>query len=166
MSVIRADRVARLDAAGRTAASNLVAGASQTTAGDAGLARAAGGTAGTGGHGHGGALLDQGGWPQPANLTWGDVVVVEVEVHNGGPQPVLFSPGELRLRLAPSGTTVTAQDSDRSLGVVEPQTTEHMLISSLAPRDSGGLELEHSDSQRDQPVRLALPPLNTSEALS
>ncbi|WP_307106311.1 hypothetical protein [Arthrobacter globiformis] len=147
------------------AASNLVAAMPQITAGGVGLARAAGGTAGTGGHGHGGALLYQGGWPQPVNLTWGDVVV-EVEVHNGGLQPVLFSPGELRLRLAPSGTTVTPQDSDRSLGVVEPHAIEHMLISYLAPRDSAGLALEYSDSQRDQPVRLALPLLNTSEARS
>jgi hypothetical protein len=149
----------------RAAASGIIGRVASLAQANAG--QAAGGTAGTtGGHGHGGALLDQGGWPQPVNLTWGDVVVVEVELHNGGQQPVLFSPGELRLRLAPSGTTITPQDSDGIPDLVEPNGTEHVLISYLAPHDFADLELEYSDSQRDQVVRLALPPLTTSEAQS
>lgn len=100
------------------------------------------------------------------NLTWGDVVVLDVELHNTGPEPLLFSPGQLRLRLMPAHTTITPQDSDRSPGVLRANSKERVLISYLAPHDLTDLELEFSDEQKDQVVQLALPALTVNGARS
>jgi hypothetical protein len=175
LAVVRAGRLARLDAGGRIRFNSLAAAASHITGGDGGTPnhvgraqfRAAGGNGGTGadGHSHGGVPQEPG-WPQPVNLTWGDVVVLEVELHNDGQQPVLFSPGQLRLKLLPSAATVTPQDSDRSAGPIGPHATDQMLISYLAPPDFSDLELEYSDQQQDRMIRLALPPLSAGRLRS
>ncbi|MDN4610333.1 hypothetical protein [Arthrobacter burdickii] len=100
------------------------------------------------------------------NLTWGDLLVLEAEIHNAGRDPVLFSPAQLRLTLTPSGITITHQDSDRGPGALAPKATERILISYLAPHSQTGFELEVSDAVRDEPLRLALPPLSTTRASS
>ena len=105
-------------------------------------------------------------WPQPINLTWGDVIVVEVELRNSSQEPVLFSPGQLRLRLLPSGTTVTPQDFDRGLRSVEPGAAEHFWISYLAPHDALTVELEYSEPEHDGTATLPLPPLTVSQVKS
>lgn len=169
LTVVRAGRLARLDAQGRSAFTSLAAAAPRVLArtgpnGAAGTRRVtsteplrSGGGSGSGhGHGHdGGAPGDPDG-PEPVNLTWADVVLVDVELHNDGQRPALFSPGQLRLKLASSATTVTPQDSDRAPGPIAPHSSEHILISYLAPRDVPDLALEFSDEQQDR--SLALPP--------
>ncbi len=105
-------------------------------------------------------------WPQPVNLTWGDVIVVEVELRNSTQEPVLFSPGQLRLRLLPSGTTVTPQDFDRGLGSVQPGAAEHFWISYLAPHDAPTVDLEYSEPEHDGTATLPLPPLTVSQVRS
>ena len=100
---------------------------------------------------HSGEPPEDPNWPQPVNLTWGDVVLLEVELRNSSPEPVLFSPGQLRLRLLPSGTTVTPQDFDRGLGSVDPGATEHLWISYLAPHDALAMELEYSEPEHEGP---------------
>ena len=95
------------------------------------------------------------------NLTWADVVLLEVKLENDGPRPVLFSPGQLRLKLSSSSTTITPQDSDRAPGPLAPHGSEHILISYLAPRNSPDLELEYSDEQRDRILPFPLPLLAT-----
>lgn len=115
-------------------------------------------------HGHDEGSLGDPAGPEPLNLTWADIVVLEVQLQNAGAEPVLFSPGQLRLKLSPSAVTVTPQDSDRSPGPIAPRSSEHLLISYLAPRDSPELELDYSDEQQDRTYQLALPPLTTNEA--
>jgi hypothetical protein len=169
VAVLRAGRFSRLDAQGR-AASSLAATASLLSSGtlrggDQPL-QPAGAVGEVDGHGHGGPQPWSQGLPQPVNLTWGDVVVLDVELHNRGQEPVLFSPGQLRLRLLPAETTITPQDSDRSPGVLGPNSKERVLISYLAPHDLTRLELEFSDEQNDQVVQLALPALTVNGARS
>lgn len=168
LTVIRAGRLARLDAQGRSAFGSLAAAASHLTEGTG----PAGGTqvrrisapedGGSTGHGHGDETGVNPAAPEPVNLTWADVVLVEVQLHNDGPRPVLFSPGQLRLKLTSSATTVTPRDSDRAPGAIAPHGTESILISYLAPRNALDLELEYSDGQQDRTVPLILPALATN----
>ncbi|MFP5367594.1 MAG: hypothetical protein ACLGIS_12240, partial [Actinomycetes bacterium] len=161
---------------GRRAASNLAMAAARLNtaphfgAAGAGRSRRAGGhspsgVSALGGHGHGGGTGD----PrrrQPVNSTWGDVVVLDVEVRNAGTEPVLFNPGQLRLRLGGPEVTVTPQDSDRPPGPVAASATEHILISYLAPSEEEDFELEFTDELSGQLHRLPLPLPATTGVLS
>jgi hypothetical protein len=172
VAIVRAGRLARLNAQGQPAFKTLAAAASQMNAGG----RSRGGVQvrrasatdelERDAHGHDGGSLGDPDWPEPLNLTWADVVLLEVEVQNAGAVPVLFSPGQLRLKLASSSVTVTPRDSDRDPGPIAPRTSEHLLISYLAPHNSRELELDYSDEQQDRSYRLALPPLATNGARS
>ena len=173
LTVTRAGRLARLDAQGHLAFRSVAAAAAHLS-GPGASAGSAVGEAGTfqraasltnvaaAPHGHDAGASTEAGWPQPVNQTWGDVVLVEVELSNSGPEPVLFSPGQLRLKLASSATTVTPQDADRTTGTIPPGATEHHWISYLAPSGSAGLELEYTDPLRDRTHGLSLPPLASS----
>jgi hypothetical protein len=172
LAIVRAGRLARLDAQGQPAFKTLAAAASRLNAGG-----------GTGGdmrirrvstttqpspdvHGHDDGTLGGAAGPEPLNLTWADVVLLEVQLQNAGAVPVLFSPGQLRLKLGSSVVTVTPRDSDRDPGPIAPHSSEHLLISYLAPRESPELALDYSDEQQDRTYRLALPSLTTNEVLS
>jgi hypothetical protein len=179
LSVTRAGRLARLNAKGQQAfrslesaaallddPGSLAAGAHRAVTGS--FERAANSTnlpATSHDHDHGAPPEDPG-WPQPFNQTWGDVVLLEVELRNSSPEPVLFSPGQLRLRLLPSGTTITPQDFDHGLGSVEPGATEHLWISYLAPHDALAMELEFAEPEHDGTAILPLPPLTVSQVKS
>ncbi|MCU1633583.1 MAG: hypothetical protein JWM61_2235 [Micrococcaceae bacterium] len=170
VSIIRGSRFARLDAQGHTATNNLLTTHAHFAGGgtpDSRRAVAASAGAITSGlhQGHDGPTQDHS-WPQPVNLTWGDVLVLEAEVHNAGRTPVLFSPAQLRLKLAQAGTTITHQDTDRPPGPLGAAARERILISYLAPHSLADLELEFSDLVLDIPLRLALPPLTMSGAFS
>lgn len=172
LTVVRAGRLARLDAQGQPAFRSVGAAASQllgTTGAGTRSVSAAGRaatiqrvSAPTDSHGHDDGVLPQDGWPQPANLTWGDVVLLEVALKNSRPAPVLFAPGQLRLKLVPSGTTVTPQDFNRGPGAIAAGATEHLWISYLAPHDSLDMELEYSEPELDGTMSLALPPLTAT----
>jgi hypothetical protein len=172
LTVVRAGRLARLDAHGQPAFKTLAAAASYMDTGGAlgpgtQIRRvSAGEELDPDGHGHDDGTLEDPASPEPVNRTWPHVVLLEVRLQNTGPRPVLFSPGQLRLRLNPSAITITPQDSDRNPGPIAPQALEHILISYLAPRDSQDLELDYSDEQQDAGYRLALPPFTTNEARS
>lgn len=171
VAIVQAGRLARLDSQGQPAFATLSAAATQINA-----AAGRGGTAqiqrastseriDPRTHGHDGRTLGAPAGPEPLNLTWGDVVLLEVRLLNDGPVPVLFSPGQLRLRLDES-RTVTLRDSDRGPGPLAPHGSEHILISYLAPRDSQALELDYVDDVQDRSYRLALPALTWNESRS
>lgn len=170
LTVVRAGRLARLDAQGQTAFKTLEAAASHMNAG-----RGAGRWTQirrvstteelrVDGHGHDGGTSGDPLWPEPVNLTWADVVLLDVHLQNARSVPVLFSPGQLRLKLRSSATTITLRDSDRDPGPIAPHASEQILISYLAPRDSPELELDYSDEQQDRTYRLALPPMMANES--
>jgi hypothetical protein len=172
LAIVRAGRLARLDAQGQPAFRTLAAAASHMNAGrGTGRSMQVRRTSTTGefpldGHGHDDGTLGGPAGPEPVNLTWSDVVLVEVELRNAGPVPVLFSPGQLRLKLNASGTTITPRDSDRNPGPIAPHASEHILISYLAPRGASELELDYSDEQRDLAYALALPRMAADEVRS
>jgi hypothetical protein len=182
LSVTRAGRLARLDAQGNHAFLSVDAAAARLTGGAALAAGSVDAVAGSyhrarnlasvtanpasittslnsGDHGHSGGTQPAPRWPQPVNLTWGDVVLVEVELTNASLEPVLFSPGQLRLRLAPAATTVTPQDAGRGPGTIAAGATEHHWISYLAPLGSTAMDLEFTDPWEDRTLGVSLPAL-------
>jgi hypothetical protein len=169
LSLVDAGRLARLDAQGQPAAMPLASAISQVTdgtrraaaAGQPGIQRVSNrrGTA-VEDH-HSDPLLDSD-WPQPGNFTWGDVVVLQVALTNVRPEPVLFSPGQLRLKLLPSGITVAPQDADRGPGTIAAGATERVWISYLAPHDSVAMEVEYTGLD-DAAQALALPLLTVAK---
>jgi hypothetical protein len=172
VAIVRAGRLARLDDQGQPAFTTLAAAASRMKAGGGnGRSMQVRRVSTTeqpswDAHGHDSGTLGDAAGPEPLNLTWADVVLLEVQLQNAGPAAVLFSPGQLRLRLGSSAVTVTPRDSDRDPGPMAPHSSEHLLISYLAPRDAAELELDYSDEQQDRTYPLALPPLTTNEARS
>ena len=173
ITILRAGRFARLDAQGHTAMSHLADSAAHLRKQDAGSVQRAGSPVqaaaadgeGHGSRGHGGGTEDPG-WPQPVNLTWGDVVVLEMDIHNAQNHPVPFSSGQLRLALSGSNVTVTPRDSNLVPGMLAAYAREQVLISYLAPHAWTGFELEVSDPQHEQVRRLALPALGKTEGFS
>ena len=117
-----------------------------------------------GGHsdGHSGSDPNGGGvapaspFPQPANLTWGGVVVLEVEVLNGTALPMLFSPGQLRLRLL-NGPTITPNDASRDPGPIKAGEVERLWVSYLAPSDATNFSVEFTDAPHDAQHTLTVP---------
>lgn len=172
LSLVEAGRLARLDAQGQPAATPLASAISQVTggtpvaaaAGQPGIRRISSRQPTAVDNHHGGPLLDSG-WPQPGNFTWGDVVVLEVALTNSSPVPVLFSPGQLRLKLLPSGITVAPQDSDHGPGTIAAGATEQVWVSYLAPHDSVAMEVEYTGLD-DAARTLALPLLTVARSSS
>ncbi|CAI3803679.1 hypothetical protein [Pseudarthrobacter sp. MM222] len=173
LSVVNAGRLARLDAQGRPATKSLAAAVAQITTG-AGTAAAFDGAprleraahhepATPATHGHDDGAVPDSDWPQPANLTWGDVVLLEVALRNTLSDPVLFAPGQLRLKLLPSGVTVTPQDFNHGPGIIAPGATEQLWISYLAPHDSLEMEIEYSDPELEGTMSVGLPALTVSQ---
>jgi hypothetical protein len=102
-------------------------------------------------------------YPQPGNLTWGDVVVLEVEVQNTASLPSLFSPGQLRLKLA-SGPTITPQDASRGPAPIAAGAVELLWVSYLAPSDAVDFSVQFTDPRRDAQLALRVPGLITAKA--
>jgi hypothetical protein len=103
--------------------------------------------------------------PQPYNLTWGDVVVLEVEVLNTTTVPMLFSPGQLRLKLA-DGLTITPEDASRRPEPIAAGAAEVLWVSYLAPSDAAKFSVDFTDPQHDTHLALRVPRLVTAEERS
>lgn len=172
LSLLDAGRLARLDAQGQPAATPLTSAISQVTdrtrsaaaAGQPGIQRISSRLGAAVDNHHSEPLLDSD-WPQPGNFTWGDVVVLEVALTNTRPEPVLFSPGQLRLKLLPSGITVAPQDADHGPGTIAAGATEQVWISYLAPHDSVAMEVEYTGLD-DEARTLPLPLLTVAKVSS
>lgn len=167
--ILRAGLFSRLDSQGHVKASHLTAalpafGRQAEGVQRAGLSKPIS-ALGAGNHTHGNELQPPG-WPQPVNLTWGNVVVLDLEIQNDRDHAVLFSPGQLRLKLGGEDVTVTSQDSNPRLASLGAHGTESFLISYLAPPAWSEFELEVADCHHAQPWRISLPPLVRSEVYS
>ncbi|WP_336710783.1 hypothetical protein [Arthrobacter sp. USHLN218] len=164
LRLLRAARLARLSAdgspsplVGRVALARM--SGQPVTAAGAGIGVAV--PAAAAGHGgHGGAIPGLR-WPQPENHTWGDVVLLDLEVHNAGPGPVPFSPGQLRLRPSSSDASISLQDAGRDAGPLAPGVPERLWVSFLAPESAGRFLVEFTDPLQDTAVELRVPELVT-----
>jgi len=112
----------------------------------------------SGGHGGHGGHTVKSSTAQPANLTFGDHMMLELEVHNGLDRKVLFAPGQLRLKLGSEGPTVTNRSPGMGKVALEPGSTSHFWISFLVPSDATDLSAEFTDPWSDGgPLALELP---------
>jgi hypothetical protein len=103
-------------------------------------------------------------WRQPANSTWGDIVLTEFEVRNDAEDPLAFSPAQLRLVLGASGASVTAQDSAADPAPLAPGAMARLWVSYLAPESANDFFLEFTDPWAGSTTTLALPGMITMEA--
>jgi hypothetical protein len=96
----------------------------------------------------------------PANPhgVWTETVLVGLEVHNGLDRPLLFSPGQFRLRVGDHGPTVTAYDAERPPGGLPPRSTLTTWVSFLAPPDADDLSFEFTDPEAEEVLSMRLDP--------
>lgn len=91
-----------------------------------------------------------------ANRTWSSVIRVQVEVHNGSEHAVLLSPGQFRLRLGASSTTVSPYDFGRPTSAIAPGHTVQTWTSYLAPAEESDLRVEYEDTGLPRPLDFGL----------
>jgi hypothetical protein len=104
---------------------------------------------------HSGHQFSDDGLANPHGI-WSERVLVGVEVHNGLDRPMLFSPGQFRLRVGADGPTVTAYDAERLPGGLAADSTLTTWVSFLAPQDADDLAVEFSDPEADDVLSLPL----------
>jgi hypothetical protein len=92
-----------------------------------------------------------------ANRTWSTTVRVEIELHNGSDRPVLLSPGQFRLSLGTTGTTVAPYDAGRPVAAVPPARTVRTWVTYLAPIEEPDLTLRYDDPGLVRPLAFRLP---------
>jgi hypothetical protein len=92
-----------------------------------------------------------------ANRTWSTTVRVEIELHNGSDRPVLLSPGQFRLSLGTTGTTVAPYDAGRPVAAVPAAQTVRTWVTYLAPVEETDLTLRYDDPGLARPLAFHLP---------
>lgn len=74
---------------------------------------------------------------------WSRLVTVGLVVRNTAPGDVLFSPGQVRLRLA-DGTGVMPVESERRAGAIPGLTTIRTWVRFLAPQDGSAVSVDYT----------------------
>ncbi|WP_051479226.1 hypothetical protein [Arthrobacter sp. H5] len=99
------------------------------------------------------------GGTQPANHTWGDHLVVKLEVRNESDRDVLFAPGQLRLRIGVNGPSVTNRGADVAKEILAAGSRRAYWISYLVPTGEADMKTEFTDpwGRSRAPLALALP---------
>lgn len=87
---------------------------------------------------------------------WPQTVVVGVEVHNGLDRPLLFSPGQFRLRVGPGGPSVTPYDTEGAVESLPARSTRTTWVSFLAPQDAEHLAVEFTEAGASRALSTAL----------
>lgn len=107
------------------------------------------------GGGHQGGHQADDGLANPHGV-WAESVLVGLEVHNGLDRPMLFSPGQFRLRVGADGPTVTAYDTERPPGALPAGSTLTTWVSFLAPKGADDLAVEFADPDADDVLAMRL----------
>jgi hypothetical protein len=106
------------------------------------------------GHGHDGGT---------ASRTVSRVHRIDVEVHNGTARPLLFSPGQFRLRLASDGPSMTPFDAGMAPAALAAGSTVQTWVSYLLPPeadDDAAVEFTEAGPSRT----IAVPALRLAHA--
>jgi hypothetical protein len=130
-----------------------------------GASRGSAAAARTAVHGHGdhGDHGDHGGQAEPDERAghgiWSQAVLVRVEVHNGLDRPLLFSPGQFRLRVGQQGPSVTPYDTEGPSRGLPAGSTLTTWVSFLAPEDVDDLAVEFTEAGASDVWSMALAPI-------
>lgn len=84
---------------------------------------------------------------------WSGTVTVGLAVRNTADREVLFSPGQVRLRLA-DGTGVMPVSSERGAGPLPPSSLTRTWVRYLAPDDSRPVTVDYTPAGATDPVPL------------
>ena len=109
--------------------------------------------------GHGGHEMSGSRSLQPVNMTYGDHVLVQLDVFNESDEDQMFSPGQLRLRGNSQPWLVVNRWNDLTPGLLAPGTEIRANISFLVPSDATAFTALFDDiaSPGGAPVELPLP---------
>ncbi|MGG5752690.1 hypothetical protein ACQ3I4_08705 [Zafaria sp. Z1313] len=129
---------ARITSAQRQA--RLAESTSTTPAGHAGAHAAAGSTS-----------------PQPVNMTYGDHLLLRLEIANDTDAEIAFSPGLLRVLPNSEPWWIVNRRSDLHNGAIPPGGRVSANISFLVPSNATRFSAEFTDVGQGVPVRLELP---------
>jgi hypothetical protein len=163
--VLGAGGIAAL-AAAFTAAGPLGTTTVQTSFGQARISRAerqarlASGAASGGGHSGHQSTVD--GTRQPVNMTFGDHLLLQLEVFNESDEDQMFSPGLLRIQGNSQPWLVVNRWNDLTPGLMAPGTQLRANISFLVPSDATAFTALFDDiaNPGGKPVELPLPAVN------
>ncbi|MGZ5399352.1 MAG: hypothetical protein ACXWDM_05015 [Nocardioides sp.] len=89
---------------------------------------------------------------------WSQTILVGVEVHNGLDRPLLYSPGQFRLRVGHHGPSVTPYDAEGPPRGLSPGSTLTTWVSFLAPQDAEDLAVEFTEAGAEDALSVALAP--------
>lgn len=85
---------------------------------------------------------------------------IDVEVHNGTARPLLFSPGQFRLRLAPDGPSMTLFDAGMVPAALAAGGTVRTWVSYLLPPGvDGDAEVEFTEAGPARTIVVPAPDL-------
>ena len=99
---------------------------------------------------------------QTGHGIWSQMVLVRVEVHNGLDRPLLFSPGQFRLRVAHHGPSVTAYDAEGPSRGLPAGSTLTTWVSFRAPERANDLAVEFTEAGAEAALSMALAPIATT----
>ncbi|MFF5793871.1 hypothetical protein ACFY5D_17630 [Paeniglutamicibacter sp. NPDC012692] len=109
--------------------------------------------------GHGGHGMSGGRSLQPVNMTYGDHLLVQLDVFNESDEDQMFSPGQLRLRGNSQPWLVVNRWNDLVPGLLAPGAKLRANISFLVPSDATAFTALFDDiaSPGGAPIDLPLP---------
>jgi hypothetical protein len=113
--------------------------------------------AGTGASAHGGHTVAGTTSAQPANMTYGDHLVLRLDVFNESDEDILFSPGQLRVRPNTQPWLVVNRGSDLRADVLPSGGSVSGNVSFLVPSDAGAFSAQFDDVVGKDPQALHLP---------
>lgn len=107
--------------------------------------------------GHGGHHMTGGRSPQPVNMTFGDHVLVQLDIFNESDEEQIFSPGQLRLRGNSQPWMMVNRWNDMAPGLLAPGTEARANISFLVPSDATAFTAHFDDITNPGGAPIALP---------
>lgn len=108
---------------------------------------------------HSGHQMAVAGTRQPLNMTFGDHLLIQLEVFNDSDEDQMFSPGQLRLRGNSQPWLIVNRWNDLTPGLLAPGTRIQSKISFLVPSDATAFTALFDDisNPAGDPLELPLP---------
>lgn len=107
-------------------------------------------------HQHGDRPLPEDAAEPGGHGIWPQAVLVGVQVHNGLDRPLLFSPGQFRLRVGPNGPSVTPYAAEGPSQGLAARTTLTTWVSFLTPDGADDLAVEFTETGAEDVLSIAL----------
>lgn len=117
-------------------------------------------------HEHGDHRLREDAGEGAGHGIWSQTVLVGVEVHNGLDRPLLFSPGQFRLRVGNHGPSVTPYDAEGPSRGLPAGSTLTSWVSFRAPKQANDLAVEFTEAGAEDALSMPLAPIAATATAS